>query len=88
MGDESRIDTHQPAARGIGGDGVVSKNEAPEVPHGTMQWTIAFHCLNPIRNHEMYGYGRGELDDGIVDSFPMQYVLRPAVDGVPTVVGS
>ena len=57
------IDSHQPTAGGVRSDRIVSKHEAAEAPHRTMQRPVAFHSLNPIGDNEVNRDGHREFDD-------------------------
>ena len=63
VADATWINSHQPTASGVRSDRIVSKHEAAEAPHRTMQRPVAFHSLNPIGDNEVNRDGHREFDD-------------------------
>jgi len=53
MVDAPRIDVHETAAGGVGGNGIVGEYDATEVFHWSVQRSVAFHGLNTVGNNEV-----------------------------------
>src|SRR6516165_11100185 len=45
-----------------------------------MKRSVAFHRNYAVRDHEIRGRCAVDIEDAPVDSLPMEYVLRPAID--------
>ena len=75
-----RVDSHESAARGVSRDRIVGEDDTAEMPRRSVQWSVAFHGVNAVRDHEMDRDRRSEFHNGIADTLPMKDVLGPSVD--------
>jgi hypothetical protein len=66
VGDRAWFKSHQPRAGRIGGDGIVCKHNLAQTPRSSIERTVAFHCYNAIRNHEMDRNGCTEIQDALL----------------------
>lgn len=47
-------------------DGIVCKHNLAQTPRSSSERTVAFHCYNAIRNHEMDRNGCTEIQDALL----------------------
>ena len=79
MPDTIWIETHQARTREIRGYGIVGENYLSEMPVSSVQWPVAFHRNNAVRDDEMHWSRRANIENAAVDALPMQNVLGPAI---------
>src|SRR5262249_11404483 len=72
-------EAHDAAGGGVGGDGIVSKQEHACGLRISLNWAIPFHAEDAVYNDEI-GAGRGiDIEDGAVDAGPVKNVFWPTV---------
>src|ERR1035441_8474440 len=79
MENKARIDAHKPGAGRIGRYWIVRENNSAKAAQFSLQWAVSLHRLDPVGDHEVDRDGRTDIEDALVNSVPMEKVLRPAV---------
>ena len=70
-----RFEAHQPGAGRIGRNWVVRQNNCPEEAGAPVKRTVSFHCDNGIGDYEMNRRRRTDIQDALLNAFPMKNVL-------------
>jgi len=73
------FETHEPGTHCIGGYRIVCKDNTAKPSGRPVQWAVALHAHNGIRDHEMDGNCGAQIEDRFLDAMPMEDILRPAV---------
>ena len=73
------FETHEPGTRRICGYRIVGENNTAQLPGRPIQWAVALHAPNGIRDYEMDGNRGTQVKDRFLDAVPMENVLRPPV---------
>jgi len=74
-----RVETHQAGAHEIGGDGIVSQHDPPEIARRAMQRPVALRADDPIGYDEMRPNSGIDIEDASINALPMQQVFRLTV---------
>src|SRR5215471_13267355 len=73
------VEAHQLGAGEIGGDGIISHDDPPEIARRAMQWPVALHANDSISNHKVSGNSSVDVEDTPIDASPVKRILRPSV---------
>src|SRR5260221_11743691 len=84
MQDAVRINSHEPSTGCVSGYRIVGQNNRTDQTRRSIQRSVSFHTNDTVGAHKMDRNGRAQIDDALVDSFPVENNLRPAVLGAWT----
>jgi hypothetical protein len=79
MDNESRIEAHKPRAGRISRHRIIREDNSAKPAQFSLQRAVPLHRLDPVRNHEVHPDGGADIEDALVNSAPMENVLRPAL---------
>src|SRR5947209_3784800 len=74
------IESHEPSADDVGCDGIVAEDQHVRLHRRSGDRAIALHADDAINDRIARPDGGRYVDDGLLETRPMQRVLRPAVD--------
>jgi len=74
-----RAEAHDAAGSGVGGDRIVGKEQQAGGLGSALDGTVAFHAQDAIENDEIGASGGADIEDGAVNTGPMEDVFGPAV---------
>ena len=73
------VEAHQLGAGEIGGDGIISHHDPPKIARRAMQWPVAFHANDSIRDDKVSGDSSVDVEDTPIDAPPVEGILWPSV---------
>jgi hypothetical protein len=79
MHDAAGLEPHQASTSCVGGNWIVCPYDRAQRSPGAIEWSVAFHRHDPVSNHEMNWSGCAEIENALLDPFPVQDVLRLSV---------
>src|SRR5580704_14926971 len=77
--DSVGIESHKSGAGCVGSYRIVRKHDLSQSARGTVERPVAFHRHNPVRNYEADRSGCAQIKDALLNTPPMENILRPSV---------
>src|SRR5215472_18228334 len=63
-----RVEAHQLRAGEIGGDGIISHRDPPKITWRPMQWPVALHANDSIRDNKVSGNSSVDVENTPMDA--------------------
>ena len=61
------------------GHGIVCEHDLPQRTWRSVERSIAFHRHNPVRDNEVDRNGCAQIENALLNAFPVENILRPSV---------
>ena len=77
--DSAGFESHQSRAGCIGSHRIVRKHDLPQRTRGAVEWSVAFHRHDAVRDNEVDRNGGAQIEDAFLNALPVEDILRPSV---------
>src|SRR5271167_5150711 len=70
---------HQSRAGRIGSHWIIRKHDLSETTRRAVERPVSFHRHNAVRDHKVYRNSCAQIEDALLNAFPVKNVFRPSV---------
>ena len=77
--DSLRFKSHQTRAGCVRSDRVIREHNLSQKTRSTVQWAVAFHGYDAVRDDKVNRNGGAQIEDALLDALPMKNIFRPSV---------